>query len=101
MTQVAGAGRENHKTRMDGASSVLPVSAVVDGRRNPRQRLQGIEELAASLQTYGLLQPIVVRRKGRKFELVAGHRRLEAARSLGWETIDARRELAARGSVAT
>ena len=89
MTQVAGAGRENHKTRMDGASSVLPVSAVVDGRRNPRQRLQGIEELAASLQTYGLLQPIVVRRKGRKFELVAGHRRLEAARSLGWENIDA------------
>ena len=89
MTQVAGAGRENHKTRLDGASSALPVSAVVDGRRNPRQRLQGIEELAASLQTYGLLQPIVVRRKGRKFELVAGHRRLEAARSLGWENIDA------------
>jgi ParB family chromosome partitioning protein len=41
------------------------------------------------MQTYGLLQPIVVRRAGRKFELVAGHRRLEAARQLGWQTIDA------------
>ncbi|TMF05668.1 MAG: hypothetical protein E6I52_02045 [Chloroflexi bacterium] len=93
MTQVAGAGRENHKTRLDGASSALPVSAVVDGRRNPRQRLQGIEELAASLQTYGLLQPIVVRRKGRKFRAAGERGRGVSAH--------ARRELAARGSVAT
>lgn len=70
-------------------ASALPIAAIVNSQRNPRQRLHGIEDLAASLQTYGLLQPIVVRRKGRKFELVAGHRRLEAARSLGWEYINA------------
>lgn len=89
MAQVARAGGENHKTLIGGVTAAIPLAAVVDSRRNPRQRLQGIEDLAASLLTFGLLQPIVVRRKGRKFELVAGHRRLEAARSLGWESIDA------------
>jgi len=67
----------------------VPLSAIVASPRNPRLRLQGLDELAESIRTYGLLQPIVVRRTGRRFELVAGHRRLEAARQLGWEAIDA------------
>jgi ParB family chromosome partitioning protein len=41
-------------------------------------------ELVASIQAHGLLQPVVVRRKGRRFQLIAGHRRLEAMRRLGW-----------------
>jgi ParB family transcriptional regulator, chromosome partitioning protein len=43
--------------------------------------------LAASIQAHGLMQPIVVRPVASGYELVAGHRRLEAARLLGWTEI--------------
>ena len=39
-------------------------------------------ELATSLRAYGLLQPLVVRPVGDRYELVAGHRRLAAFRAL-------------------
>ncbi len=39
-----------------------------------------------SMQSYGLLNPIIVNRKN---ELIAGHRRLESAKNLGWRTIQA------------
>jgi ParB family chromosome partitioning protein len=51
--------------------------------------LRDIPELASSLRTYGLLQPVVVRPVDGGYVLLAGHRRVEAARSLGWETIAA------------
>jgi ParB family chromosome partitioning protein len=41
------------------------------------------------LQTHGLLQPVVVRRRGTGYELIAGHRRFEAAKLAGWTTIAA------------
>ena len=41
-------------------------------------------ELANSLREHGLVQPIVVRAKGERYELIAGQRRLAAARRLGW-----------------
>jgi ParB family chromosome partitioning protein len=46
-----------------------------------------IRELAYSIQLSGLLQPIVVRIIGDDFEIVAGSRRLEACRLLGWRKI--------------
>jgi len=49
----------------------------------------GIDELADSLRAHGLLQPVVVRRRGAGYELVAGHRRLEAAKQVGWTEIAA------------
>jgi ParB family chromosome partitioning protein len=49
-----------------------------------------IEALKESIRTLGLLQPIVVRRKGDAYELVAGRQRLRAVIELGWETVPAR-----------
>ncbi len=46
-------------------------------------------ELAASLKADGLINPIRVRRRGDDYELVAGFRRVAAARSLGWRHISA------------
>ena len=63
--------------RHDPGQSALEhirLDDIVIGRRNPRQNLADIDELAASIREYGLLQPVVVRRRGRKYELVAGHR---------------------------
>ena len=48
-----------------------------------------INELADSLRAHGLLQPIVVRRAGERYQLIAGERRLRAAKSLGWERVAA------------
>jgi ParB family chromosome partitioning protein len=60
------------------------VADLVVNPRNPRHRLTQIDELAASMRNHGLLQPIVVHRQNGRLEVVAGHRRLAAARLLGW-----------------
>jgi len=51
----------------------------------PRQEIdaQELEGLKDSIREKGLLQPIVVRKRGEEFEIVAGHRRYLAAKSLG------------------
>ncbi|REK17224.1 MAG: ParB/RepB/Spo0J family partition protein [Planctomycetota bacterium] len=46
-----------------------------------------IGELAASLQTHGMIQPLVVRRHGERFQLISGERRLRAAIKAGWEKV--------------
>ena len=68
----------------------LPVDTIRLSGRNPRVNLPALDELAESLREHGLLQPIVVRRVADGgYELIAGHRRLEAARTLGWAEIPA------------
>jgi ParB family chromosome partitioning protein len=68
----------------------LPVDNIRLSGRNPRVNLPALDELADSLREHGLLQPIVVRRiAAGGYELIAGHRRLEAARTLGWAEISA------------
>jgi ParB/RepB/Spo0J family partition protein len=67
----------------------LPTTAIQPSLRNPRQRLGALDELAESLRAHELLQPIVVRRRGAGYELIAGHRRYEAAKLLGWTEIAA------------
>jgi ParB family chromosome partitioning protein len=55
----------------------------------PRKRFDEtrLKELADSIRTDGILQPVVVRRKGAKYELIMGERRLQAARLAGVPTI--------------
>jgi len=48
---------------------------------------QGIEELAQSIKEKGVIQPLLVRRKGDSYELIAGERRLRAAKILGLNEI--------------
>lgn len=51
---------------------------------------QQFAELRASMQEHGLIQPVVVVPEGGGYRLVVGDRRLKAAMTLGWETIEAR-----------
>jgi ParB family transcriptional regulator, chromosome partitioning protein len=70
----------------------LRVDAIVPSRYQPRQTFspQGLSELTASLKTSGLLQPVLVRRKGDGiYELISGERRWRAAKEAGLETIQA------------
>ena len=55
-------------------------------RRRVRQRLDDIDQLAESLDRLGQLHPIVITKRR---VLVSGRRRLEAAKTLGWTTIEA------------
>ena len=48
-----------------------------------------IEELAASIKNYGVIQPIMVRSRGEKYELIVGERRLRACRKLGFKKVPA------------
>ena len=70
----------------------LRTDAIVPNRYQPRQTFspQELSELTASLKQSGLLQPILVRRKGDgMFELISGERRWRAAKQAGMETIQA------------
>ncbi|SIQ20070.1 chromosome partitioning protein, ParB family [Alkalispirochaeta americana] len=62
----------------------ISISSIRTKNRT-RQDLGNLDSLVASIRKNGLLHPIVVTED---FLLVAGHRRLEAARILGWQTID-------------
>lgn len=86
----------------------IRVAAIAEHPKNPRRELKYIDELAASMQTNGLLQPIVVvpmaafleayrdaaegwiqAADGMEYVSVIGHRRTAAAERLEWETIPA------------
>ena len=73
------------------AATEIPLDKVTPNRRQPRTQFdpEALSELAASIRQHGILQPIVVSREGDAYELVAGHRRVLAARLAGRTTIPA------------
>jgi ParB family chromosome partitioning protein len=76
------------------ASGALRELAMASIRPNPYQpRTQidegQLDELVASMQASGLLQPVVVRPRNGGYELIAGERRWRAATRLGWANIPA------------
>ncbi|MBN9430732.1 MAG: ParB/RepB/Spo0J family partition protein, partial [Burkholderiales bacterium] len=83
---LLGAEPEAPVAREGEAITALPLSAMQPGRYQPRTRMDetALQELAASLRTHGLMQPIVVRpvAEGR-WEIIAGERRFRAAHLAG------------------
>ena len=68
----------------------IPVEFIQPGKYQPRidMRQETLEELAASIRSQGLMQPIVVRPVGAdKFEIIAGERRWRASQLAGLDTI--------------
>ncbi len=72
-------------------ASEIPLERVTPNRQQPRTSFdpEGLSELAASIRRHGVLQPIVVSRTADGYELVAGHRRVLAARLAGKTSIPA------------
>ncbi len=71
---------------------LISVGLISESKTNPRKTFdpQEIEELAGSIRTHGIVEPLVVRPvddKEAPFELVAGERRLRAARKAGLEDV--------------
>ena len=75
----------------DGGLLEIPLAAIAPNARQPREHFDeaSLEALAASIREVGVLQPIVVRRQDEGYELVAGERRLRAAKKAGLATIPA------------
>ena len=72
---------------IDGA---VPLTQIIPNRNQPRQEFnpEQMEELTASIKENGILQPLTVRElEGGNFELIAGERRLRAAKDAGLETV--------------
>lgn len=74
------------------APSELPISLIDPNPYQPRQEFDPaeLEGLADSVRTHGVLQPVVVRVAGHRYQLVAGERRLRAVQLLGWQNIPVR-----------
>jgi ParB family chromosome partitioning protein len=69
----------------------LPIEAVERSPGQPRKRFEEerLEELAASIREHGVVEPILVRREGGRYRIVAGERRWRAAQRAGLREIPA------------
>jgi ParB family chromosome partitioning protein len=78
---------EQHKEEI----KKILIQDIVPNRFQPRTVFsdEKIEELALTIRTHGIIQPIVVREIDGKFELIAGERRWRAVQTLGWDVIPA------------
>jgi ParB family transcriptional regulator, chromosome partitioning protein len=67
----------------------LDCTTIVANPYQPRQTFEeaDIADLADSIRTHGILQPLVVRRVGEGYQLIAGERRLRAAQAADWQQV--------------
>ncbi|MFA6691198.1 MAG: ParB/RepB/Spo0J family partition protein [Saccharofermentanales bacterium] len=81
----------SNELKRDHRIMVLPVEQIQDNPHQPRRNFDetALNDLAASIKTHGLLNPILVEAKDGEYTLVGGERRLRACKNLGHETIRA------------
>jgi ParB family transcriptional regulator, chromosome partitioning protein len=79
------------QAQASGALRELPVANVLPNPFQPRSQIgeADLAELTASIEASGLLQPVIVRPRNGKYELIAGERRWRAVQRLGWTKISA------------
>ena len=83
-------GADSAAPRNGDALLTLPVSRIRPGKYQPRTKMdqQALAELAASIRSQGLMQPLLVRPVERdRYELIAGERRWRAAQMAGLEEV--------------
>ncbi len=81
-----------------GQAQQIPVSKIKPNPFQPRKifRTEDLQELVHSIKEKGIIQPIVVRKKGDQWEIIAGERRYRAAQKLGMLTMPATEVVVAR-----
>ena len=77
------------KEIVEGTPKEIALKDIVANPYQPRKVFdeEKLAELAASIKEYGVVQPLVVRQKGKKYELVAGERRLRASKIAGLKKV--------------
>jgi ParB family chromosome partitioning protein len=90
--RALGRGLETLIPGADRSGAIqVPIEEVAPGRLQPRRSMDDakLKELADSIKIHGVLSPIILRREGGRLEVVAGERRLRAARMAGLGSIPA------------
>lgn len=69
----------------------IDISLIIPNKEQPRQNFdeEALEDLANSIKIYGLLQPIILRKVEKKYEIVAGERRWRACKIAGLKEVPA------------
>ncbi|MGN0505219.1 MAG: ParB/RepB/Spo0J family partition protein [Lachnospiraceae bacterium] len=85
---------ENKKTKNEEIENVsretlIPINEIDPNRAQPRTHFDedALQELADSIRQYGIIEPLVVQKKGKRFEIIAGERRWRAARIAGLKEV--------------
>ncbi|GAA0290937.1 ParB family chromosome partitioning protein [Gracilibacillus halotolerans] len=97
LSRIFGLGDKVDETLIEEKENIqdeiihVPIKALEPNRYQPRNIFdeEKIKELAQTLHTHGMIQPIVVRKidESENYEIIAGERRWRAATSLEWETV--------------
>ena len=76
---------------MDNEVLQVNIDDIIPNRFQPRLSFdeQGLQELAASIKEHGIIQPLVLRKLGNKYEIIAGERRYKASQMAGLTTVPA------------
>jgi ParB family chromosome partitioning protein len=87
----AAPGATSEGAPTDTGPHAIPVDAIDPNPEQPRRVFdpEQLRSLADSIRRHGVLQPVVVRRAGDRYELVVGERRWRASREAGLETLPA------------
>lgn len=74
---------------MDNVIQYIGLSELIPGEFHPHLETSNdnIENLISSIKSYGILEPLIVRPKDKRFEIILGNRRYKAASSLGMEKV--------------
>ncbi len=91
--KVLGRGLEalisDNKVQTNNKSELLEleINKIIPNENQPRKNLDNIEELAESIKTYGVIQPVIVLNLGEKYQIIAGERRWRAAKLVGLKKV--------------
>lgn len=86
------AGRKEKKEEEQqnvSRETLIPINDIEPNRAQPRSHFDedALQELADSIRQYGIIEPLVVQKKGNRFEIIAGERRWRAARIAGMREV--------------
>lgn len=80
---------EKKETVKKETESSIDINQIEPNRNQPRKQFDedGIEELADSIKQYGVIQPLIVQKKGDYYEIIAGERRWRASKKAGLKKV--------------
>ena len=86
-TLIPPSQKESTETNLSGGENPVKISVarIEPNRTQPRKNFDedALEELADSIRQFGVLEPLLVREKGKQMEIIAGERRWRAAKKAG------------------
>jgi ParB family transcriptional regulator, chromosome partitioning protein len=84
-------GDDNSETSSSGSAFEIDIDLIEPNSEQPRTRFaeEALEELTQSIRANGIVQPIVVRKMGARYQIVAGERRWRAAQRAGLKKVPA------------